>query len=392
MRKLVHCFLAAAMVAPLSFAQDDIWDDVSPWETSWEAEATLVLSPDADDEAEKALFQTRLSGKAGYVFDNGVILGAAGAFEVQRDHPARAGFSGNTQDLSSSSAGQGAFSGLATGPDVEDVGSRGQLEEAYVWLAGGYGEARIGRDEGIAAQFYEGAPSVFAATSVANATLDPTGQNFIKTRHDLTGPANKISLTSPRLLGVKAGVSYTPEANVRGLDRDPVRKLPGNDPVELENATEIALNVSRRLPNAGPRLQGYLAWSQADVQRLTQKTKVETVSTGASIQGEMWRAGASYLTSDNGFDGLSGDYTAWHIGASRDWKAVTFSAGVGGATDDGAALDSRAWDAGVAYTMEDAGLTLSAGVRSQNTKFEDFSGGSSRKKGESLVIEITQRF
>lgn len=390
--KYALCAIAVGLLAPLTWAQDDLWEDVSPWETDISGEATLVLNPAVAAEGERALFLLAGSTKTSYVFENGLIMGAAGRVEIQKDHPSRAGFSGNIGSGHDLPVGQGAFSGLSAVANPEKIGPRGQLEEAYIWFSGGYGEVRIGRDDGIAARFYEGAPTTLMFAPIVNASLDPTGRNFIQTRHDLTGPAAKITATSPRILGVRAGFSYTPEADVRGLDRDPTRSLSDGGQLDLQNAVEIAANVTRRLPDGGPRIQANLAWSQADLSRLSEETSVETLSTGASIEGEKWEIGVSFLASDNGFDRTSGDYTAWHVGAARNWKAWKIGIGYGEATDDGASLESDAWDIAVAKYIEDADVSLSAGYRMQSVSHDLFAPGNSPEKIDSLVIEITQTF
>ncbi|HBQ49254.1 MAG TPA: hypothetical protein DD728_10285, partial [Hyphomonas atlantica] len=116
-------------------------------------------------------------------------------------------------------------------PDEVDL--RAELEEAYVYIDGGYGEVRLGRDEGVAARFQENAPSVFSTLALGRQSLDPTGIDMVTTRHDLTGPSAKLSYATPRLVGIRAGLSFTPKADVRGLDRDADRNLPGVAPITL---------------------------------------------------------------------------------------------------------------------------------------------------------------
>ena len=167
-----------------ALAQDD-WD---VWETESGAEVAVAASGAKDAPVTWAAAWNLSSNR---VLDNGLEIGAVGRFELQHDHPRRAGFSGVMG--SDAGLGQGAFSGLASGPGDDHVGTRAQLEQAYIYAEGGYGELRLGRDEGVATRFYEGAPSIFLKASTANPVLDPTGRAYVRTDHDLTGPALKCA-------------------------------------------------------------------------------------------------------------------------------------------------------------------------------------------------------
>jgi hypothetical protein len=212
-----------SVTASLPAAAQEDW---SVWETDWKAEAGLVLSPGAN---EQALYRLGLGVDTNRVLDNGLVLGFALQLDAQQDHPARAGFSGVVADPAPGMpAVTGAFSGLAQSIGFEDDGARGELQTAYLYAEGGYGEVRLGRDEGVAKRFSQGAPSLFSTVSLHAPRLDPEGGAIVRTDHDLTGPAAKISYTTPRIVGFKGGLSYTPDANVRGLDRDPARIVPGH--------------------------------------------------------------------------------------------------------------------------------------------------------------------
>jgi len=114
-----------------------------------------------------------------------------------------------------------------------------------------------------------------------NPTLDPYGGVIARTDHDLTGPSLKVSYATPRILGLRAGASFTPDANAGGLDRDPVR----DGAPDIENAAEFALNLSRRLPRSGVRLRAGAAYSQADAAQAALPGIYDTVKT--------WSAGGS---------------------------------------------------------------------------------------------------
>ncbi|PKP81355.1 MAG: hypothetical protein CVT79_11905 [Alphaproteobacteria bacterium HGW-Alphaproteobacteria-18] len=388
---LLALALPAAALAPAASAQD-VWDDPGGVETEVSFEGALVVAPDAD-EMVLGLARGRLA--LNYVLMNGAEIGVVGGLEAQYDHPARAGFSGVFPPAAGAGAASGgAFSGLGRGAASEDRDLRLSLETAYIYIDGGYGEARLGADDGIAARFFEGGPALFAHAGLVNPALDPSGQVIARTDHDLTGPAMKISYASPRILGLRAGLSYTPEADRRGLDRDPARDFPGAARPEIEDAFEIALNLSRRLPQSGVRLRAGVAYSQAETRFLPDPTlygTVETWSAGASAEFSKVRIGGSYLSSNNGVARGPGDYSAWSVAAAIPLGKLEAVAEVAGAEDEFAGLASDSWQLGLVWKPIDD-WRLAAGWRNVDTDFLDTGGprpssGGSRK---GIVIEITR--
>lgn len=383
--------LALVTLAPAAAAQD-VWDDPGGIEISWSFEAAVIAAPFAD---EGFLGLANLGFSANYVLMNGVEIGVTGALEAQRDNPERAGFSGIFPPGGDPNAlSGGAFSGLARGPLPEDRLDRISLETAYIYIEGGYGEARLGADEGIATRFHEGGPALFAHAGLVNPALDPDGSIIARTDHDLTGPSVKLSYASPRILGLRAGLSYTPEAGRWGLDRDPVRAFGGVPRPEIENAFEVALNLTRRLPQSGVRLRAGAAWSQADTEFDLQPGlygRVETWSVGGSAEFSRLRIGGSYLSSNNGVASGSGDYSAWSASASVPFGKFETVAELAGAEDDFAGLKSDSWQLGLAWTPE-PGWRIAGGWRYIDTSLTGgappASGGRARRDG--IVMEITR--
>ncbi|MFN4024363.1 MAG: porin [Hyphomonas sp.] len=382
--------LALISFVPAAAAQD-VWDDPGGIETSWSFEAAVIAAPFAD---EGFLGLANLEFSANYVLMNGAEIGVVGALEAQRDNPARAGFSGIfTPGGDPAALSGGAFSGLARGPLPEDRLDRISLETAYIYIDGGYGEARLGADEGVATRFYESGPALFAHAGLVNPALDPDGSIIARTDHDLTGPSVKLSYASPRILGLRAGLSYTPEAGRWGLDRDPVRAFGGLPRPEIENALEVALNLTRRLPQSGVRLRAGAAWSQADTAFDLQPGlygKVETWSVGGSAEFSRLRIGASYLGSDNGIASGPGDYTAWSASASIPFGQFEAIGELAGAKDRFADLKSDSWQLGLAW-MPEPGWRIAGGWRNVDTRILGaLQTTSPRGRRDGIVMEITR--
>jgi len=357
----------------------------NPIVTELDLESTIVVMPlsDADGpiDPEPALAEISLNATSETVLSNGVRIRARGALRLQRDHPNRpAGLGGFGDELI---APVGIFSGLASSRPERDSKMRTRLETAYLQVDGGYGEGRIGKDQGVAARFFEGPKSVLSHARLDSTLLDPSGLSTVRSRHNLTGPSLKASYTTPRLLGVRGGVSYTPQANADGLDRRPGSGTGGFSP-ETENAIELAVNGTRRLRQSGLRFDVGLAWSRADVTNRGLRapySNVETWSAGTRIEREDWTFGAAWLESDNGLP--SSAYTAWTAGLHKTAYDTDFSFEFGDSKDEGIGLDARSLRFGTARDFGPS-TRISVAFLSDKTSFL-----TETWESQGVVVEIT---
>ena len=323
------------------------------------------------------LYEISLDNRIEKVLENGLQIGGRLTLRGQRDNAARPGFLGN---FDTADTPRGAYSGLSGQAPGLDSGARAQLEAAYLELDGGYGELRVGRDRGVAARFSEGAPSALSHARINNPYLDPGGVKMLRTNHDLTGPSAKVSYASPRILGLRAGASFTPEADADGLDRS-LKSVAGQP--ELSNAFEAALNLSRRLRTPDVRIEAGLAWSKADVgQRLPgARESAETFSAGAALEFFGIEIGGSWLSSDNGF--AAGDYTGWEIGALKAFGGTDVSLNYGESEDDLAGIEGKAFSLAVARDLTDE-LALAVAYQDETLRRPGGNLG-----GSGIVVEIT---
>ncbi len=366
-----------------------LWQD---WVFEGQGEAVIVLSPGRDDavaaEAEIFLTDLRAAVRAERVLENGAELGVRIGGRVQLDHSRRSGFSGQlgAGDVAVGTlAARGAFTGLTAGGVEEDSGVRAALETAYVYIDGGYGELLVGRDIGVARRFHEGAESVFRRHGVINAALDTSGIASVLTRNDLSGPAAKVSYASPRLLGIKLGVSYAPRANTRGLDRDPRRDVTGVDEPELEHIVEAGFNATRRFRGSGVRASFYGAFARANLEteRLQAAGTVEVWSVGGRIEKNWLSFGADWLTTDNG----AGRYRAWSVSAGAEKWGFDWSTSYGRSDDNLVGFVGRSGSIGVSkryYGSIRIGIGVQTQILSRPT------GPSERSTGP--VMEMSLRY
>jgi hypothetical protein len=390
--RFLACFAAGAFVlAGSATAQQSlVWQD---WEFEVRGEAVAVLSPGRDDaasvEAEVFLTDLKADLRAERVLENGAEIGVQLGGRVQLDHPQRSGFSGQVGGgvfSDTTLAPRGAFTGLTSGGEAEDSRVRAAFETAFVYIDGGYGELLAGRDIGVARRFHEGAESVFRRHTVINPSLDTSGLASVLTRNDLSGPAAKVSYSTPRLLGVKLGASYAPRANIRGLDRDPGRSVAGVDEPRLENIAEAAVNATRRLREYGTRISGYGAFSRADVEtgplRLDAGT-VEVWSVGGRVERDGLSFGADWLTTDN----AGGRYRAWSVSAAAEKFGFDWSASFGRSDDSLLDTIGRGASFGVSKRYFDQ---IRVGVGVQTQVLSPQQGATQRSTGP--VIEMSLRY
>jgi len=386
-RYLTSLVLTFALTGGAATAQD-VWDEDGGLETEISAEVAVVLSPDGDA---PFLYTARGGLGANYVLQNGAEIGLRLSGGVDMDHPARPGFSGNIGPGVPAQGPAGALSGLALGPARLDAGPRGHLEGAYIYIDAGYGEARIGLDDGVATRFFEGAPSLFRRAGLVNPALDPAGEALARTDHDLTGPSLKVSYATPRILGLRAGLSLTPEANAAGLDRDPVG---GPARPDLENALEAALSISRRLPRSGLRLRAAAAYSQADTSFADLPAvfeRVETWSTGGSVEFAWGALGASYLSSNNGFALANADYSALSVALRLNLGDLETGIEFADAEDEALGLSSEALGLSLARPFGE-NLRIAGGWRWLDTAYRGIAlpaRPSPDERTAGIVIEIT---
>lgn len=361
------------------------------WEIDLSADTTIALSPGRSDagprESEPVLGHVGAELRLDRVLQNGAEIGVRIGARAQADHPDRQGFSGQIGDAGSGPmlVLRGAFTGLSTGGTADGDGIDIELETAFAYIDGGYGELLAGRDIGIARRFHAGPESVFRFHNGVNASLDTSGIGTVLTRNDLTGPSFKVSYATPRLVGVRLGASWTPDANTGGVDRDPQSSVSGIAEPRLSNAVEIAVNATRLLRGPGVRVTGYGAYGRADIDLVPVRQDFGTVevwSLGGFLERDGLSFGADWLTTDN----AGGRYRAWSVGLGADRFGLKWSGGFGHSDDDLTGIDGETWHFGASRTFAER-VTLSVGLDQNRIS----SNGGLSQASIGPVIEITLR-
>ena len=309
--------------------------------------------------------------EASAITDGGLEYGVALGVRAQYD-AYRRGFGGRLPDCPAGTAGcSGTTDGLrghtsgfySTGDDIAKD-AQVALESAHLFLRSAYGDVTIGRDDGAAYLFSLGAPTLLAV-GASNSPVDYTGYDSVKTVNDASGFSEKLTYTSPRLLGdqigvgVQFGASYALDADVCGVDYCNGRTIAGVIQPEIEDVFEAGLALDRTFENGmSVELTGtYARGSEAS--GLAGLDDLESFGTGLELGYGDWTLGGSYLQSNNGL--LDGDYTAYDAGLTWKPGALGFTLGYGYAEDDNVGLKSNQGTFGVTYDFNK--FTLGTGVQ-----------------------------
>lgn len=393
----------AAIIGGLLIAQSATAQGFAEgWTFTGKGEAVIVVSTLDDVErlpAETGLGELSFRATGKKTLENSAQIGFRFEAKAQRDNPARAGYSGNIEPVGStslptSSPIRGVFSGLTRFGPVENAGATGSIETAQIYIDGGFGQLSAGLGRGVATRFHEGAPDIFTHARAANPKLDPAGVNIVRTENDLTGPAAKITYQTPRLLGVRAGVSYTPEANAAGVDRDPSRNVPGVFTPELDNVIEGSVQLSRKLTEQDLRIRASASYARGEVSITNSEIATEDVdvwNAGIELEFDTVSIGADYLTSNNGIE-QSGDYSAWSVGVTKELSNWEWGLRYGESEDENIAVQGQNWSFG-ASTKISQNLRIALGYQVNDVKFGPLTANSltsqqiSGPKG--IVVEVT---
>lgn len=246
-----------------------------------------------------------------------------------------------------------------------------QLEGAHLFLRSAYGDVTVGRDDGAAYLFSLGAPSLLPV-GASNSPVDFTGLDAVKTVNDASGFSEKITYTSPRLLGdqiglgVQIGASYALDSKACGVDycvRDGADEPAGVLASDIDDVVEFGLALDRKFDN-GLSVEAtatYARGSQQNNQPVFDD--LSALGLGLELGYGDFILGGSYLKSNNGL--LDGDYEAMDVGLTWQPSKLGFTLGYGHATDDNVGLTSDQATAGVSYDLNEM-FRVSTGVQYVN--------------------------
>ncbi len=397
--------LALGAAAP-AFAQSGNVANDGEWQMK--AEAVLVASAiDEGDPIAPAgdalLGSAMLEVSRADTFENGLTLGWLGSVRFDRDAPSRPAFAGAFGACPAAAPGcpaAGGLSpvapstGLAVGGQRTDEDGFVAIEAASASLTGPWGEGVFGWDAGAAARLDARAPSVLNRVSAYSPGLDPTALSVVRARNDVTGSSPKASYLSPRWLGLRLGVSYTPDANQRTADHDPDFSGVGLASADLEDVWEGAVSFARQFAEQDLRVRGAVTYSNAtSASGLATFGDYEAWGAGLELEHDGWTGGARWLSSNNAWDAGNGDYEAWEVGLVREVEGWRLGVEAGWAEDALLDLEGATWlvglsreisenlEVGIAWSAAEADIPVPAGI----------STGHRNASNDGLLVELTVR-
>lgn len=336
------------------------------------------IGPD-DGWGEDFIADGEVEFEASAVTQGGLEYGINLAARAQYD-AYRRGFGGRIADCPPSVAGCSGFrghtSGFYTAGDDIAKDAQVQLESAHLFLRSAYGDVTIGRDDGAAYLFSLGAPTLLAM-GASNSPVDYTGYDSVKTVNDASGFAEKITYTSPRLLGdqigvgVQLGVSYALKADACGVDYCVDRDIVGITRPEIEDVFEAGLALDRTFDN-GLSVEGTVTYARgSEVSGFAGLDNLQSYGAGLEFEYGDWTLGGSWLQSNNGL--LDGDYSAYDAGLTWKPSALGFTLGYGHAEDKNVGLTSDQAVFGATYEFEK--FTLGTGIQYVDRDIQGLVGG-----------------
>jgi hypothetical protein len=276
----------------------------------------------------------------------------------------------------------------------------GRLEEAYMYLSGGWGRVNFGEEDGAAYLLQVAAPSADdnidglrpdinsfdlaamgglpAGTFTALGGGTATDGNILNYANDATGYHNKLTYITPLFAGFQAGASFTPSiSDADEASGDPMAT--DDDAGDFENGIDLAARYQMNW--------GAMDWTLgAGWQRLSTEADAaaglvgsddrNAWNVGARVGFGAFGVGAAYLRDNNGVD-ADGDTDVRVVGA--DYVTGPFKFGLSwydredeGASPIGAAataaagvpvgdLDANRITAGVGYQYG-PGMSLNGSV------------------------------
>lgn len=252
-----------------------------------------------------------------------------------------------------------------TGPDVAKD-TQIALESAHLFLRSAYGDVTIGRDDGAAYLFSLGAPSLMNV-GASNSPVDYTGLDSVKTLNDASGFSEKITYTTPRLLGdqvglgIQLGVSYSLDSSACGVDYCvDLNSIPDVVAPDIQDVMEAGIALDRTLA-PGVSVEGTLTYARgSEKSGLVGLDNLQAYGAGLEFKMNQWTLGGSWLSSNQGL--MNGDYEAYDVGLTWQPSRLGFSLGYGHATDDLVGLSSNQILGGVSFDVNDK-VRLGLGVQ-----------------------------
>jgi predicted porin len=283
--------------------------------------------------------------------------------------------------------------GLTIGINVqlEAVTQADQLDEQYVYFSGEFGKVIVGAENSAAYLMGYSAPSVGLGVNSPNFFLfspqssAPTN-NFVTSISD----SNKLTYFSPRFSGFQLGLSYTPNKDVPGGDRQTFGLNNDNNVGDQANYLSVGLNFVNSFNGVDVAVSGTYERGNLEANAAGAFDDSTAYQVGANFGFSGFTVGGSYGVKNNGLSG-SNDTTAYDLGVSYEtgpWGvSVAWFHGeqeLGGAVSDD---KSDLIELGASYALG-PGITITGSLQRYNED-SDFVNSNSDGWGAALQSKLS---
>ncbi|MCB2054256.1 MAG: porin [Geminicoccaceae bacterium] len=215
--------------------------------------------------------------------------------------------------------------GLSYGATVEfeaDTSSTANTDETWLFISGGFGEIRMGDEDGAVDNSKLGAQSVAAGTGGIDGAGEVASVPFtIQNSSDAT----KVRYYSPSIGGFQIGVSYTPDSGHGGSTENPT----DNDVGQLEDWIEAAAAYKGSF--SGLDIAASIVGGFADGEN---EGDFSGFQVGGVVGFSGFNVGGAFFTQENDVDGNNGDRDGFNIGIGATLGPAAVSVNYGYADND----------------------------------------------------------
>jgi len=274
------------------------------------------------------------------------------------------------------------LSRLAADSDAHGGRPRAAVDQAYLFVRGGWGEASLGRDEGMGARFSLPPPTIAQGAGLTDPNIDATGLGGVRIRADLSGPSAKVGYATPRWLGVKLGASFSPR--VEGVNLDDPAAATQAPRFAGRQVREIGASFDHVWPGGIRTLAG-AAWAHAESARTF--GDVDLASYGLQLARGRVRAGVS------AFEGRAAaaqgrDTRSTAVGIVIDAGAWAYEVSAGRMRDQWLDAGVRRGQIAARRTLSDSASVALVGSVGARTSRGNAGGSGPRQTGLGLEIAL----
>lgn len=240
---------------------------------------------------------------------------------------ARSFYFRNDSEVHVKVSGKDDATGIEYGGTAEfeaDTNATSNTDETWIYIGGGFGQIRLGDEDGAADNMKVGGFSVAAGTG----GIDGAGEVATGIIFDNTSDATKIRYDSPVIGGLQLGVSYTPDSGHGGAGTFPTDTGAG----DREHWIEAGLVYSGSFGGVDVKASGVLGSAEYEVDN----DDFFAWGVGAQVGFSGFSVAGGFFDENDDF---GGDRTIWNVGAGASVGPANVSVTFNKIDNDGSSVD-----------------------------------------------------